>query len=710
MDQIKPNYIIISFDYDEGYYRAIHLSYGYWVTDAVKMKYLGDSSKDFFMRCYIGPNYQTALSGGLLQYFIPCTLNDVSVLNEGTYCVEIVKKLIGDITSEDYCTDYYTFKAIKATNLPSLTVGGFAADQSGCVQPGETVILLATVKNQMSIFQDYGNIGIGLANTEVVTNDISLQCKIEGQKSVGSTDKIICKIPDYISEGYYSILYSSDLIESYECPVNSINEFNSLNFNGQIKKLQIFKGNYGTIGASLLNITFENPLETPGLFKLTFSLNNIQDIHSLTFDNSAIRNIEIKLCDESGILRDNSCNFAMTTEYDSIFYLTCTPESYEKDTRYSLVILSDIVIGYDPSIALCTYGGNTVYQKVKIYSAEYDFLIVYDENNSPYLDCNLNNTGYYGYEIKRVKNYCGSCNLNCVICKNSYYSYMCYKCLEGFTLKTTNECAIKKDKINFNNFQGFDIFLPNEESCEISDYNNQLFSLKYSYVIYKGENLAIESEEYNNIIYAKSDSKTYGLKCVVDVNPDYIPSNEAHFGNCKKSICYLIAYVNCSTYEQIANGLYNIQTNYNDDFSYLINRAKSVFSPIEIKFICNILDAVNLQNSIIVFYKGLTSNSQTFYLCPYMSSYYYDCYTMKNCRLISNESSEESVYDCKKELDNYYERDCQSIKKIMIRDNYGNILNKKFEFEYCPFSDSYYSSSFYYGNLYILLIILLIII
>ena len=397
----------------------------------------------------------------------------------------------------------------------------------------------------------------------------------------------------------------------------------------------------------------------------------------------------------------------MTTEYDSIFYLTCTPESFEKDTRYSLVILSDIIIGYDPNQVLCTYVGNTVYQKVKIYSGEYDFLIIYDENNSPYLDCNLNNTGYYGYEIKRVRNYCGSCGSNCVICRTSYYNYMCYKCLEGFTVNS-NECVIKKDKINFNKFHGFEAFLPNEESCEMSDYNNQLFSLKYSYTIYKGENLAIESEEFNNIIYAKSDSKTYGLKCVIDVNPDYIPSNEAHFGNCKKSICYLTAYVNCSTNEQIANGLYSIQTNYYDDFSNLINRAKSSFSPVEINFICNIFDAVNLQNSIIVFYKGFTSSSQTFYLCPYMSSHYYDCYTLKNCKLISIESSEETVYDCKKELDNYYGKDCQTIKKIMIRDNYGSLLNKKFEFEYCPFSDSYYSSGFYLGNLYILLIILVI--
>ena len=183
-DQYKANYELISFEYDEGYYRAIHLNYGVWNNESVKMKYLGDSSKDIFMNCYIGPNYITSNTGGIFHYHIPCALSNAGLLKKGTYCIEIVKKLVGDIDSESFCTDYYSFKVTKSTSIPTLTVVGFDSEQKACVYQGETITLIAKVKNKMSISQDFAKIGIALSNTESVGDDIALLCKIDGEKSV----------------------------------------------------------------------------------------------------------------------------------------------------------------------------------------------------------------------------------------------------------------------------------------------------------------------------------------------------------------------------------------------------------------------------------------------------------------------------------------------------------------------------------------------
>ena len=708
IDQAKANDIMISFDYNEGYYRAIHASYGYWVNDAVKMRYLGDSSKDFFMRCYIGPNYQTSLSGGLLNYMIPCTVNDVSVFKEGTFCVEIVKKLIGDITSGDYCTNYYTFKAIKSTNIPGLTVKGFSSDQSGCVQPGETITLLATVKNKMSTFQDYGNIGIGLSNTEVITDDISLQCKIEGQKSVGSTDKIICKIPDYISQGYYSILYSFSLLEGYECPVNSINEFNSLNFNGQIKKLQIFTGNFENIKSTLTNISFENPSSIPGLFNLTFSLNNIQNINYITFDNLVNKDIEIKLCDEFGLLIDTKCDFVKSSNLLSIFYLSCTPQSFQKNTLYSLVILSDKTIGFDTSEVLCTNGESTLYKKVIIPTAEYDFFIIYDYSNKPNLDCNLNDYGFYQNDITKIKNYCGSCGLNCITCSNAN---VCSKCMEGFSLKNSKECVIIKDKINFDKFDKVEDFIKEEKSCVNEKNKMQLFSFKFTYVITQGENLAIELVEYKNLIFANNDDVRYPLNCIIDINPDYIPSNEPNFGYCKQQICTLYAFVNCSFQEKVPNGMYEIQSNHNNDLGNLISKAIDEFAPIQIKYIYNSINAVNFDNSVKVTYKGYLDNSEIVFVCPNITSLYRDCYKLLECEKLShNENNEENIFKCSKEI-YYKEEGCLNFESFMMFDDCRNMINDSFEFQYC-YEGYYYNSSScdYLGSLYMLLLVLFFIV
>ena len=103
MDKLRLNDIIVAFDYNEGYYRAIHSSYGYWTGTSVKMRYLGDSSKDVMMKCYIGTSedYRNYITSNTLHFYIPCTLENFSVLKEGTYCIEVVSKLIGDITKDN---------------------------------------------------------------------------------------------------------------------------------------------------------------------------------------------------------------------------------------------------------------------------------------------------------------------------------------------------------------------------------------------------------------------------------------------------------------------------------------------------------------------------------------------------------------------------------------------------------------------------------
>ena len=111
-------------------------------------------------------------------------------------------------------------------------------------------------------------------------------------------------------------------------------------------------------------------------------------------------------------LIDTKCDYIKSSDSASNFYLICTPVSFEKETSYSLVILSDITIGSDTSEVFCTYGSYKLYKKIIIPSKEYDFLILYDENNSPYLDCNVNNKGFYHYTVSKVTNYCGSCNYN----------------------------------------------------------------------------------------------------------------------------------------------------------------------------------------------------------------------------------------------------------------------------------------------------------
>lgn len=119
----------------------------------------------------------------------------------GTYCVQIVDTLIGDIQSESFCSSY-SFDIIRTSNLPSLNIIGFSEDQSGSVQYGSEIILLGNFKNNEIINQDYALIGIGLYNTEKVSIDIGIKCKVEGNISINSNSKITCRIPYDISKGF----------------------------------------------------------------------------------------------------------------------------------------------------------------------------------------------------------------------------------------------------------------------------------------------------------------------------------------------------------------------------------------------------------------------------------------------------------------------------------------------------------------------------
>ena len=54
----------------------------------------------------------------------------------------------------------------------------------------------------------------------------------------------------------------------------------------------------------------------------------------------------------------------------------------------------------------------------------------------------------------------------------------------------------------------------------------------------------------------------------------------------------------------------------------------------------------------------------------------------------------ETVFNCSKTINNYYNNYCQTFRRIMMKDNCGKYINESFEFKYCPdIDDSYESSS-----------------
>ena len=680
-DKLQAEYEIISFEYIEGYYRAIHANYGIWYSESVKMKYLGDSSKDIFMKCFVAPNYVVETISNRYHYHIPCTLTSQNIgkLADGTYCIEIVKKLVGDIDSENFCSNDYTFKITNSNNIPSLTISGFANGQEGCVKLGDTITLLGKVGNSKSKSEDYGNLGIGLANTELVSDDIPLDCKIEGNTNINSNDKITCMIPFDVPEGKYSIFYSGDLLENNnKCPNNIINNFNSLNFKGDVKKLNILSlDNIRDIEAILINISFENPSKISGLFNLTFSLDNIQNINYLKYENIKNKDIGIQLIDYYRNPKSTKCDIIIS-EIKNIFYLICKVENYQNNEQYSVFISNEILIGYDQNQIICSYEKNTIYQKIIIPITEYDFFIVYNDD-SPYLECNINNRGFYLNQISSVKNLCGSCSSYCLFCKNVN---ICDKCADGFILKNSNECSVIKEKLNFDKFtelKGYDF--PIYDSCDNNNIDKQLFSLQFSYKINNGENSAIDSEEYNNILFAKNENRNFGLKCKIDINPSYI-ENWQNYGICKQPFCTLTSYLNCSFRENVPNGEYEVQANSNNNLGNLIKKAEDDLGSLKIKYIDTKIIGEIIDDKIIVTYFGYAKSDEKIYVCPDISFQYFDCPYLIDCRQISG-NPDETKFECSKEISGY-EDQCKNFRRIMMKDECGKYINESFEFKYCP--------------------------
>ena len=675
IDKVTTSQEIFSFEYIEGYYRAIHANYGIWRNSAVKLKYLGDSTKGVFVNCYISsPNEIVEVINNKYHYHIPCRFIKTKDLYEGNYCVEIVAKLVGDINSESFCQDSYTFQMIKSTNLPGLTVTGFASDQQGCIKTQEKVTLVAKVSNSISKSQGTYKFGITLSNTEVVSKEISLECYIIGGKEVGSYENIICYIPN-ISPGYYSIYYSVDSSNNSKCPINAINNFNSLNFGGNIKKLKIYQeSNSRNIEAKLLNITLDNSSNTIGPFILMFTLDSYQDINTLNYEYFNKKDIGIRLIDKFGSKVNTKCTFVNSGSISNIFNIICTPDSFNTEIQYSIMIEDDIKLGYDTSYIICAYGSTNYYSKIIIPSTEFDVLIIYGEK-SYNLDCNYNKYGFTGNYMEHTNYLCGGCSLHCLMCGNK-----CNKCIEGFELNSSSECNIIKDKINYTNFQDLEKYIPYVNNC--NEINRQLFSFKIAYVVKKGENVAFASETNYNLIYAKNEARSYGLKCIVEVNPNYIPSNQL-FGNCKEENCSLAAYVNCSFQEKATNSYYNIQVNSNNAFGNLVNKINNLLNSIKIKYIETKIIGTVLEDKIQILYHGLIYYLDDVYVCPSMNSNVSDCNILNFCEKNDyDRKNDETIIYCSKQL--YYNvHSCTDYKKIMFEDNCGKLVSEDFTYKYC---------------------------
>ena len=699
-DQISSDDEIISFEYYEGYYRSYHSYSRILVDNSVKMKFLGDSNKDVFLNCYIDPDYRTYVSGSMYHYHIPCSLYNLSQLNEGTYCIQIVNDLIGDISSADFCSDDYVFKVSKSYNIPRVTVAGFSEDQGGCVLPGENVALLANVVNTIND----NNIQVALSNTEVYRDDILMQCTFERKISTNSNYKLICTIPHNISEGYYTIYYSSDLSENNQCPSIIMDSFNSIDFTGNIDRVKIFQGNnsYKDIEPKLINVTFENPSQIQGLFNLSFSLNSIPNINinSISYNYFNQKNIGIKLANGYGSYLNTNCSLSVSNR--GYFYLICNPSSFSKDIRYSLVISEDIIIGYDTSQVKCNYGESSIYSKIIIPSGEFDIFIIYDYENLPYLDCNNNNQGYYFETIKSLDFFCKACSSYCLMCRNEN---VCTKCLEGFNLIRFKDCEQIKDRIDYQKFKDAERFFQNNE-CDGKNNYKQLFSVEYSYVITNGENLGIGSVEEKSRIVAKNGDSVFRLNCILDVNPNYIPNGQ-YYGTCKQSTCTLRAFLNCSFNESVSDGFYDIQINSYNEFCNLLNKAKNEFSLINIYYIGIHLAVSTSDNSIQINYKGNIPNTQNIYVCPNISSQINDCYELKECEIESYiDDAEETVIRCSKAID-YNEIGCISFERIMMEDFCWSYLNESFSYKYCNNSNSK-TAFIQVINLFMFLLLLLI--
>jgi hypothetical protein len=203
--------------------------------------------------------------------------------------------------------------------------------------------------------------------------------------------------------------------------------------------------------------------------------------------------------------------------------------------------------------------------------------------------------------------------------------------MDGFILKNSAECKLNPDKINFDKFQKVEKYIPYEESCNITE-TRQLFSFVFSYIINKGENFAIQSEEYNDIIFGKNQNdEKFGLNCIIDINPKYFPS-EQYSGTCKEKTCTLMFFVNCSFHEKVPNGIYDIQSNSNTELGNLINKAKDEINPIQIKYSETKISTKILEDSIQVVYEGYIGYSQIIYICQNINMEMYNCDYLKSCK------------------------------------------------------------------------------
>lgn len=684
-DKAVANTELLSFEYQEGYYRAIHANYGIWKNSTVKMKYLGDSTKDVFVHCYLSLQYVETV-GNLYHYHIPCTLGKPSSLIEGTYCIEIVSTLIGDIKEESFCTDSYTFKVIKSTNLPSLSITGFSDDQQGCTQSGEQITLLAKVSNAISKGTNYQMIGIKLSNTEVITEDIEMNCKIQGGANINSYDKIFCGIPTYISNGYYTVYYSFGSSDDKICPINQIDSFNSLNFKGSIKKLYIYRlSQNNDVEAKLANISLSNSLNIENAFTLMFSLANIQSLilNNLAFEYFNEQDIGIKLIDKFGNKRNTKCIFKDSDLASNILYFICKPEIYEKDIQYSLLIENEIKIGHDKSQIVCTYESQEVYSKISILPNEFDFFIIYNETSS-YLDCNQN-LGFYYPGIIKTKYLCGACPSNCLMCNGN----ACNKCLNGFS-KINSECNLIKDNINRARFIELEDYIPNYDYCDNTDSfqnDKQLISFKISYLVGKGENVAFNQDNYFGLISAKSGDNSYDLKCIIDVNPSYIPSDQ-YYGNCIQSSCLLSAYVNCSFQNNVPNAFYEIEVKDKNSLGNIINKVIEESGPIKIRYAGIKISPTIEGDYIEIIYEYYTQYTEPIYVCKDETTKFTDCYSLENCqRTTFDANNVRTKFKCSKKI-NKYGTNCEDFNIIMMKNPCDEFIKEHFEFRYCPDYDS----------------------
>ena len=642
--------VIVNFTYNEGYSRGVHASYTIIKSSSVKLSYLYDSTKDIFLNCELNPKYITVLPNKLYQYIIYCYLQDISKINDGTYCVQIVDTLIGDIKSQSFCSDNYKFDIIRTSNLTSLIIQGFPEDQSGCVGFGSEIVLLGNFNGDKIINQDYAFIGIGLSNTEKVSKNIGIKCKIEENISKNSNAKLTCIIPYDISEGFYSVVYSNNLIEENQCPKIDISSFNSSYFKNITKKLYIFEG-VDELEAELVSFDFGINSGSSDLFILKFKVDNSLDMSNLVFDDINKKNIGIVLGAENGIKINTKCNITDKDITQLTFNMNCNAENYEKKVTYFLYFQKNVKIGYNKAEQVCEINSTKFYRNIIIKHSYYDFLITFNDEFS-YLDCDPRNYNFSGSNTKSIQNLCGSCGRGCIKCDNSG----CKKCMDGFLFDGNSGCKVLKNKdINYEQFDFLYKYLPYNSSCWKNPHEQQLFSFIFYYSTLKGEIVAFESEKSIDKIFAKNENnnKQYGLNCTLDINPSF-GEREQPSGICRETYCSFLAYLNCSFHQEVPDGIYEILENTNTLFGKLINDAKDYLylKTINIKYYRNKISANINEQYVQIFYEGYLSylSKLKFLFCQNSLSNIEDCYESKDFWVVQNYDKEkdQSLIQCLK--------------------------------------------------------------